>query len=178
MEYKYLYAILKAGLYEEFYEEIPTAMVVFRNPMQYGRSILENSSFLASSRNPNSSIHGRGFVARLTGSTTEVLSMWIMMFMGNEIFTYKQEQLQLHFEPILPGWMFDEQGDVSFTLLSKCKVTYHNPGRKSTFGNGAAKIRDIIIVETKDTILGDCLTGKLAEAVRNNEIKELSIYME
>ncbi|MGB4660150.1 MAG: hypothetical protein WBI07_13295 [Mobilitalea sp.] len=178
MSYKYLYAILKAGLYEKFYEEFPNALIAFRNPKQYGRSILENSSFLASSSNPNSKIHGRGFVARLSGSTTEVLSMWIMMFMGHEIFTYEQEQLQLRFNPILPGWMFDEYGEASFTLLSKCRVTYYNPGRKSTFGDGAAKIRSITIGPAKTEVLGDSLTGELAEAVRNNEINEINIYME
>ena len=45
---------------------------------------LENSSFIASSANPNPDIHGRGFVARLSGSTTEMISMWIEMFIGGQ----------------------------------------------------------------------------------------------
>jgi len=178
MEYKYLLAITKAGLWEQFYEELPTAMVAFREPEQYGRSILENSSFLASSVNPNSSIHGRGFVARLSGSTTEVISLWIAMFMGEKIFTYEKKQLQLNFEPKLAGWMFDEQGEASFMFMSKCKVTYHNPDHKSTFGKAAAKIRSIVIQDTKQEFISSYLSGELAEAVRDGKIKAILVNLE
>jgi len=175
MEYKYLLSTLKAGLYEEFFEDIQSAMVVFRDPAQYGRSILENSSFLASSENPNSAVHGRGYQARLSGSTTETISMWIRMFMGTKIFTYENGQLLLHFEPTLPGWIFDENGDASFTLLSKCKVIYHNPNHKSTFGTGCAKITNIFVSDTKKEYTCDYLSGEVAEAVRCGRINEIIV---
>ena len=64
----------------------------------YGRSTLENSSFIASSVNPNPDVHGRGFVARLSGSTTEMISMWIQMMMGGKVFTYEDGKLALNFD--------------------------------------------------------------------------------
>ncbi len=178
MEYKYLLAMLKAGLYEEFYGELKSTMVAFRDPKEYGRSILENSSFLASSENPNPNLHGRGYVARLSGSTTETISLWIEMFMGNRIFTYENKELHLYFEPKLPGWFFDEQGYASFTFLSTCEVTYRNKNRKDTFGANAAKIKKILIVDTKEEIVGNHISGKLAERIRDGEIEKIIIDME
>ncbi len=74
MEYKYLLELLRSGLYEEFFADFKKAAIPFQNPEIYGRSIYENSSFIASSRNPNPSCRGRGFVARLSGSTIEFIS--------------------------------------------------------------------------------------------------------
>ncbi|MDF2906692.1 MAG: cellobiose phosphorylase [Herbinix sp.] len=178
MEYKYLLSLIRAGLYEQYYEDIKTAMVAFRDPKEYGRSILENSSFLASSVNPNDEIHGRGFVARLTGSTTEVITMWLAMFLGDRIFTYEDGTLKLHLEPKLADWMFDDNGYASFTMLSSCKITYHNPGRKATYGTQAVKVRRIEIVDTKEIIEGNTVCGTTAEKLRNGEIRELIAYME
>jgi hypothetical protein len=178
MEYKYLLSLIRAGLYEQYYEDIKTAMVAFRDPKEYGRSILENSSFLASSVNPNDEIHGRGFVARLTGSTTEVITMWLAMFLGDRIFTYEDGTLKLHLEPKLADWMFDDNGYASFTMLSSCKITYHNPGRKATYGTQAVKVRRIEIVDTKEIIDGNTVCGTTAEKLRNGEIRELIAYME
>jgi hypothetical protein len=178
MEYKYLLSLLKSGLYESFYEEIQTALIPFLPPEQYGRSILENSSFLASSENPDPGVHGRGFVARLSGSTTEMISMWITMFMGNKIFTYENNQLMLHFEPKLSGWMFDKKGEASFTLLSTCQVTYINTKHKDTFGKSGAKVVSIIIEDSGEEIQGNILTGKLAEQVRSGEINNITVHLD
>ncbi len=178
MEYKYLLSLLRSGLYDEFYREIRTGMVVFRDPAQYGRSILENSSFLASSMNPNDSIHGRGYVARLTGSTTEVISMWIEMFMGERIFTYENEELRLHFAPRLADWMFDEKGCAAFTLFSRCRVTYHNPSRKATFGPEASAVHKIELIDTGEVIPGDYVSGSQAEQIRSGQIREIAVYLE
>lgn len=177
MEYKYLLSILRAGLYEHFYEDIKSAMVVFLDPKQYGRSILENSSFLASSENPNPNLHGRGYVARLSGSTTEAVSLWIEMFMGNKIFTYSNGELQLRFDPKLAGWMFDEQGDASFTFLSCCKVTYHNPNHKDTYGDRPAKIEKIVITDTKEVINNNYISGELAHRIRDGKVKDIVIHL-
>jgi hypothetical protein len=153
-------------------------MVVFRNPEEYGRSILENSSFLASSENPNPDIHGRGYVARLSGSTTEAVTMWIEMFIGDRVFTFQSGELQLHFEPKLAGWMFDEKSEVSFNFLSGCKVTYHNPERKDTFGDKGAKIVRFVIIDTKEEVNGSYLSGEKAKRIRNGEIKEIAVYLQ
>lgn len=176
MEYKYLLALLRAGLYDRFYEDIKTGLVVFRDPQEYGRSILENSSFIASSENPNEEIHGRGYVARLSGSTTETISMWIAMFIGEKIFTYENGQLSLCLAPKLADWMFDDKGCVSFTLFSSCKVNYCNPSKKATFGEDAARITKIEIADT--VIEGDTITGDLAWKLREGKLKEMTVYFE
>ncbi|WP_202621545.1 hypothetical protein [Anaerocolumna sedimenticola] len=177
MEYKYLLGMLKAGLYERYYEEIKHTLIVFLPPEVYGRSILENSSFLASSENPDSQVQGRGYVARLSGSTTELLTMWIHMFIGSNIFTCKDGELQLNFNPKLPGWFFDEKGVVSFKLLSRCTVTYWNPGRKSTYGENGATIDSIEVNDGKEIVAGNVLKGDLAERIRNGEIKSVKVNM-
>lgn len=177
MEYKYLLAMLKAGLYDTFYEDIQSVLIPFLEPERYGRSILENSSFLVSGANPNTGLHGRGYVARLSGSTTEMISMWIEMFVGGRIFSCDNGVLCLHFEPKLPGWFFDGNGEVSFRLMSHCEVTYQNPKRKNTFGQDAARITGIVIHDTKEEIEGNVLAGKLAEDVREGIIRSLTIHM-
>ncbi|BCJ96085.1 hypothetical protein acsn021_36540 [Anaerocolumna cellulosilytica] len=177
MEYKYLLALLKAGLYKEYFEEIKTTLIPFLPPMQYGRSILENSSFIASSANPDTKVHGRGYVARLSGSTTELLSMWIELFAGNQIFTLENGELVLHLKPRLPDWMFDERGEVSFILFSGCKVTYQNKGRKATFGADKAVIKRILLPEG-ECVRGKVLTGERALKVRDGRIRELMVILE
>ncbi len=93
MEYKYLLELLRAGLYEEFFEDFRNTLVAFQDPAGYGRSPLENSSFIVSSAHPDKSQHGRGFVARLTGATAEFLSMWNLMMVGQEPFFIDDGQL-------------------------------------------------------------------------------------
>lgn len=177
MEYKYLLAMLKGGLYEEFFKELPNTVVAFRDPNEYGRSVLENSSFIASSRNPDSDTHGRGYVARLSGSTTEAISMWIELFMGKEVFTYENEELKLSFKPNLPKWFFNDDDEVSFTFLSTCKVKYINPTRKDTYGEHGAKVRSIVIIDTNEKIPGEIIPSELAKSIRNGEIKEINIHL-
>ena len=176
MEYKYILAMLKAGLYDEYYDTITRALIPFLDPNMYGRSTLENSSFLASSANPNPDVHGRGFVARLSGSTTEMISMWIEMFIGDKVFTYEDGKLVLNFEPKLANWLFDE-GKATFRLLSTCDVTYVNNTGRNTFGKDAAKVSKIEIngevVSTEPKIVGE-----KAEAVRNGEIDKITVYFE
>jgi hypothetical protein len=84
----------------------------------------------------------------------------------------------LHFEPKLADWMFDEEGLASFTMFSSCKVTYINPGRKATYGDGAAIIRRIEIVDNKEMIEGNVICGTLAEKLRDGTLKELVVYLE
>ena len=174
MEYKYILAMIKAGLYDEYYETITRALIPFLDPNMYGRSTLENSSFLASSVNPNEDIHGRGFVARLSGSTTEMISMWIEMFMGGKVFTYENGELVLHFEPKIANWLFDD-GKATFRLLSNCDITYVNTTGKNTYGDDAAVVSKVEIdgevVSTENKIV-----GALAEKVRNGEVDRITVY--
>ena len=86
MEYKYLLEILKKGLYKEFFTEFKNILIPFQRPERYGRSIFENSSFIVSSAFPDARMHGRGFVARLSGSTAEMINIWLVMSAGREPF--------------------------------------------------------------------------------------------
>lgn len=173
MEYKYIYGLLKASLYDEFFEEMKNTFIPFLNPSEYGRSILENSSFIVTSVNPDESIHKRGYVARLSGSTVEVLSMWIEMFIGNKIFTYDKGELVLHLLPNLPHWMFNDENKVSFTLFSNCEVVYLNPKLKNTYGEDSVQVQEINIVDTGEIIIGNQLTGEYANKVREGKITKI-----
>ncbi|TAM34249.1 cellobiose phosphorylase, partial [bacterium] len=133
MEYKYILELLKTGLVEEFYSEFRNVLIPFQDPRKYGRSILENSSFLVSSAFPDKNLHGNGFVARLSGSTAEFLQIWLIMNTGTKPFTLDENgRLNLCFKPNLPGWLFDKKGKYVFNFLGRIPVTYYNPKRKDT----------------------------------------------
>ena len=174
MEYKYILSMIRAGICPEFYDTITRALIPFLDPNMYGRSTLENSSFIASSVNPNPDIHGRGFVARLSGSTTEMLSIWIEMFMGGKVFTYEDGKLVLNFTPKLSNWLFDE-GKVTFRLLSSCDITYVNETGKNTFGDDAAVV-DRVEINGETVSTENKIVGEMAEAVRDGKINNITVY--
>ncbi|MBW4085277.1 cellobiose phosphorylase [Paenibacillus sp. S150] len=181
MSYKYLLELLKAGLYEEFYGELKTSLIPFLDPAVYGRSTLENSSFIATGGNPDPGTHGRGFVARLSGSTAEFLSMWRTMMAGSSVFSVVDGELALSFDPALPGWLFDEQGNLSFTFLGSTKVSYHNPRHLNTFGGDGAAIQSLTLAYRDGSvsrISGSQLRGAEAEALRRGEISEIRAVLE
>jgi len=183
MEYKYLLEVLRHGLYEEFYQDFKNVLVPFQNPQNYGRSILENSSFLVSSVFPDKKLHGNGFVARLSGSTAEFLQIWLTMNLGVAPFKLDKEgKLNLQFKPILAGWLFNKKyGLYSFNFLSNIKVTYHNSRKKDTFGKNAVTPREIIF-DDKDgnlvKIAGNTIPSPYAQQVRSRQIKQIDIVLE
>ena len=106
MEFKYLLELLRAGLHDEFFAGLKTALPAFMDPEIYGRSVLENSSFIVSSAHPDPALHGNGFVARLSGATAEFLSLWVRMTAGPQPFRLMGDSLVLDLRPALPGWLF------------------------------------------------------------------------
>ncbi len=109
MEYKYMLELIKSGLFEEFYEDFRNVIVAFLDPQIYGRSPLENSSFIVSSAYPDEKLHGGGgFVARLTGgANAEFLSMWKIMFIGKGgPFRLENGEIALVFSPTSGGVAF------------------------------------------------------------------------
>ncbi len=181
MEYKYILELLKGGLIEEFYAEFKNVLIPFQNPQRYGRSILENSSFLVSSAFADKKLHGNGFVARLSGSTAEFLQIWLIMNAGLHPFSLdKTGQLNLTFKPNLAGWLFDRKGKYCFNFLSQIRVTYHNPERKNTFGKGCARIEKIIIFENNQPIEVNSaiLSQPYAQKIRSRQIKQIDIFLE
>lgn len=180
MEYKYLYAVLKSGLYDEFFTDIKTMLVPFMKPEVYGRSTLENSSFIASSANPDEEVHGRGFVARMTGTTAELLSIWFLMMAGESVFRCEGGELSLTLNPILPGWLFDGEGKVSFRFLGKTLVTYVNPLKRNTYGeNGVKPVKYAIRSDDGETVFisGSSVPAPYAESVRNCKVTDIEVTL-
>ncbi|MDF2922294.1 MAG: cellobiose phosphorylase [Paenibacillaceae bacterium] len=180
MSYKYLLSLLKAGLYEEFFAEIRDSLVPFLDPAVYGRSTIENSSFIASSVNPDPHVHGRGFVARLSGSTAEFLSMWIGMMAGKHPFQAAEGVLSFKLEPKLPGWLFDEQGEVTFTFLGKTSVTYRNPRKADTYGADGACIRSMVLYKASGEAIqaeGDSVRGQTVSDIRAGKYASIVVEL-
>jgi hypothetical protein len=168
MTYKYILGLLKGGLYEEFYEEIKTNLVCFMDPSVYGRSTLENSSFIASSFNPDPSVHGQGFVARLSGSTAEMLSIWQMMMFGKHLFTMEDE-LSFTPSPKLHTSFFKD-GVVKTRLLSSIEFVIKNDTDLPTYSNEVEVSHYVVDGNEVPTIKGD-----LALKVRNREVKSIEM---
>jgi len=190
MEYKYLLELLKDGLYKEFFKNFFNCFVCFLNPLLYGRNMLENSSFLVSSASCDSSLWGRGFIARLTGATTEVLNIWILMCLGERPFYVdERNNLYIKFSPILCKELFTtkevflaEEGIrlspsvFAFKLFSSVWVIYHNPERKNTYDLKIEKI-EIFRKDGRRVILEeDFIPPPLSYEVRQGKIKRIDIF--
>jgi hypothetical protein len=177
MTYKYLLGLLRAGLYEEYYEAIDSNLVCFMDPEVYGRSTLENSSFIAPTNNPDKSIHGQGFFARLSGSTVEVVNMWHLMMAGEKPFREKDGELQLKFTPKLHSKFFKSDTTLTFRFLKDIDVTYVNESMESTYERSDIHKIELTGEKGKKTVNGDTITGSTAQAVRNGLFKSIKIYM-
>jgi hypothetical protein len=177
MSFKYLLELLKAGLIEEFFIELKSHLPPFMEPDIYGRSPLENSSFIVSSEHPDASLHGTGFVARLSGSTAEFLNMWSIMTAGGKPFWLEKGALVLELKPTLPGWMFKQDGTFKFCFLGSCEVTLHNPSRKDTYQEGAV-INRIVLRSKGETVelKGAVISSPYASRVRLGEFEAADIY--
>ncbi|MBO5303641.1 MAG: hypothetical protein J6A92_06280, partial [Lachnospiraceae bacterium] len=178
MEYKYLLELIKGGLYKEFFEDFKKAAVPFLDPDVYGRSIYENSSFIASSANPDKRIHGRGFVARLSGSTAEFLQMWTLMMFGKNPFVMTENGLAVQFAPVLPEYLIPEDGMVEAKFIGKTLVTYKFQEKKD-YIPGQYEITNISIKWNNGDVTdaGNCICGKDAEAIRNGNAVEIAVII-
>ncbi len=176
MTYKYLLGLLKGGLYDEYFEAMKTNVIPFLNPEIYGRSTLENSSFIASSINPNEKLHGQGFQARLSGSNSEFLSMWTYMMYGKEPFVLCNNQLIAQFKPIIPNWLFDKNNELQFTFLGKTSVTYINPLRLDTYNENCVVKNIIISINNEEVIFNQSyLPEEYALLLREGRISNIQI---
>ncbi len=179
MEYKYLLEILKSGMYAEFAEDFHKACIPFLSEEVYGRSILENSSFIASSKNPDPTIHGKGFVARLSGSTIEFISMWKIMMFGQNPFCFEDGELVCRFRPVIPAYLVGEQRKVSAKFLGKTLVTYEMKSTKDYFP-GEYSIESIELIapnKNRALISGDSIKGDLANQLRNGDYQEVIVHI-
>lgn len=179
MEYKYLLELLRSEMYQEFFEDFHHAAIPFLDPEVYGRSIYENSSFIASSKNPNKKIHGKGFVARLSGSTIEFISMWKRMMFGKNPFVLENGELVFEPQPAIPAYLIPEDGVIEATLLGKTNVKYRMQEKKD-YIPGEYEVTDICLVyeneSTAETGIGK-VNGQIAEDIRNGKVKEIEITL-
>ena len=197
MEYKYILELLKSGCMKEFYNAMSNAFVCFLDPQQYGRSILENSSFIASSAYVNKKMWGRGFVARLSGSTIEAMNIYFLMVMGKAPFKFGDNGLSLEFKPLLRADMFTEKAtkettyikgiekqiivpknSFCFKFLSNTLVTYHNPSRVDTYSSKAkVKKIDIVFEEgNKSRIKGPKIPEPECLLIRSGKAKIIDVH--
>lgn len=199
VEYKYILELLSKGLYDEFYKEFRTVFTPFFDPYKYGRSILENCSFLIGGAYHDEREHGRGLRPRSTGTSAEVLSIWQMMVMGEKPFYIDESgKLKLQFKPALPAWLFTEksqkftvcrngfnethivpENSFAFCFMGNTPVIYHNPSRRDTFGENCAVIDKIEICIGKEKVLinGMTISGEIAESVRMGGANRIDIYL-
>merc|ERR1719172_559672 len=111
MSYKWYLELLRAGLYAEFFAEIKKGVVCFMDTEVFGRSPLEAASFIVSSAFPDEALHGSGFLARLSGTTAEFLSMWNVMMVGATPFSLDAAgKLQLALQRVISTWMWRADG--------------------------------------------------------------------
>ena len=175
MEYKYLLELLKGGLYDEFAADLRKAAVPFLDPDVYGRSPLENVSFIVSSANPDPTLHGRGFVARLSGSTAEFLQMRELLFFGKAPFILQDNALALRFAPFLPDYLIPANREVRARFAGSCEVIYRiAPGVQVVPG----KYRIVGMTADGKLYHGDTLPQPVAEAVRSGEIKQIIVQIQ
>ena len=178
MEYKYLLELIKSGLYKEYFEDFKNAAIPFLDPKVYGRSVYENSSFIASSANPDERTHGRGFVARLSGSTAEFLQMWTLMMFGKEPFAVKDGALALTLQPILPAYLIPEDGKVEASFLGSIAVSYQFAAKKD-YIPGEYTVEKIVVTykdgRTVESV--GSVNGADAEAIRDGEAAEIVVVI-
>lgn len=177
MEYKYLLELLKAGMYEEFLTDFHNAGVPFLPEEQYGRSLLENSSFIASSVNPNPDYHGKGFVARLSGSTAEFLEMWKIIMFGASPFSIQNDELKLMFAPCIPDYLIGEERRIEASFLGSTLVRYELDDRESYIPGNYRVAHMEVRFENGLEIFKESITGEKAKAIREGKAREIKVSL-
>ena len=179
MSYKWYLELLRAGLYIEFFREIRTGLVSFMDPEVFGRSPLEAASFIVSSAFPDKTLHGSGFLARLSGSTAEFLSMWNHMMVGASPFSVDADskKLQLALEPAIASWMWRADGTLQFTFLGAIDVTYVMASKKNSW-EANVKSYDLTGAVGKVHVDGPAVPSPLAEEVRGLKYTAMTVTLE
>ncbi len=194
MSYKYYLELLRGKLFEQFFSEMRGGgMLPFMDPAKYGRSLMECSSFLASSAFADPSYHGRGFSARLSGSTAEFLSIWKLIFLGsNPYFLDDNGDLAFSLKPAVPAWMFEDKEDdnaadptfdedgnyvISFKLFAHIPVTYHSASAVDLFEVTPKSYKVTLADETVVNVAGGVIGAKLADKIRRiYGVKSIDAY--
>ncbi|BBF45024.1 hypothetical protein lbkm_3774 [Lachnospiraceae bacterium KM106-2] len=179
MEYKYLLELLRSGLYEEFFHDLKTACVPFMDPEIYGRSPLENSSFIASSANPDTKIHGKGFVARLSGSTIEFIDMWRIMMFGERPFQMINGKLQFQLTPAIPAYLIGEEKKIQCRFMNTTDIYYQIKGEGSIIpGNCQIVEMKLFYKGAKIEIVeNSSVSGSMACDIRDGKVSKIQVII-
>jgi hypothetical protein len=186
MSYKFYLELLRHELYDEFFNEMESGgMLPYFDPKVYGRSLMECSSFIVSSAYDDPSIRGRGYLPRLSGSTSEFLSMWIYIMVGPHPFylDHSTGALQMQLLPNLPlSWFF--VGDngvltVTYKLFGAIDVSYYNVRRIDLYQVQPTRyvvtLRDGTVIEVD----GPTIDSDLADKIRRIAfVASLKVYFE
>jgi hypothetical protein len=196
MHYKLVLEMVRRGLLTEFYGQIDRLLVAFRDPVEYRRNPMEASSFLVSSGfaiDPRE--HGRGCVARLSGSTIELLHLWIHLFLGASPFSSVGGRLRFKPEPVLSKTFFTASerrvspfgveemlpaGSAACALLGSTLLVYLNPSRRDCFGPEAVSPRRFHLYgpsEGATMVEGAHLEGREAEALRRGDYRRVDVLL-
>eukprot|EP00457_Paulinella_chromatophora_P000691 gb/GEZN01000691.1/.p1 GENE.gb/GEZN01000691.1/~~gb/GEZN01000691.1/.p1 ORF type:complete len:1158 (-),score=206.55 gb/GEZN01000691.1/:370-3381(-) len=179
MSYKFYLQLLRSGLYKIFWEEFKSGCTAFMDPEIYGRNPQECSSFIVSSAHPDRYLHGGGYLARLSGSTAEFLSMYFLMMAGPKPFVEGDNgEVTVALKPAVPGWLFTKEGLLTFRYLGTADITYYNPHQADTWEMNVAhtKIADTNGAET--TIDGPVYPAWVAKGLRSGAIKSMYVTLE
>jgi hypothetical protein len=167
-------------MYKQFFEEMQSGMLPFIDSKTYGRSPFECSSFIASSAFPDPENRGRGFLARLSGSTAEFLSIWSLMMIGPTPFFINNDtqSLEMQLMPALPSWLLQEDNDtpnaehryyIEFKLFTSIQVVYYANEARDLFGISPKRykigLRDGSIIKADGSTLPNDLVLKIRGVV-------------
>jgi hypothetical protein len=196
MHYKFVLEMVRAGLAGEFYEQIEQLLVAFRDPAEYGRNPVENSSFLVSSGfSVDPRQHGRGCVARLSGSTVEFMHLWTHLFLGPNPFVFEQGKLLFKPAPVLAKSLFSTAArtvkpfgaeeilpadSAACALLGTTLLVYINPENQDTFGDAAVRPCRYLLHgrdSSMQTVEGYHLEGQNAEALRLGQFRRVDVVL-
>jgi len=176
MSYKYYLELLRKGMYDDFFTEMESGMLPFIEPKKYGRPLLECSSFIASTAFVDPTMRGQGFLARLSGSTAEFLSMWVLMMIGPSPFFINENTgvLEMQLVPALPFWLFrndptaaeNEQHSIRFKLFSSIDVTYYLSQPRNLYGVAPANYEIGLRDGSKIRVDGPTIPHDLAMNIR------------
>jgi len=192
MSYKYYLQLLRGKLYDQFFSEYRGGGILpFMDPDTYGRPLTECSSFIASSAFPDPSIHGMGFLARLSGSTAEFMDIYQIMFYGPKMFYLNEvDEVEFQLAPALPSWLFvdeesagdaikddDGQYTVSFKLFGVILVTYHNPDGSNIYGVPPKRYTIVMKDGSVEDVDGESVPTELAVKIRRTtDVASIDAY--
>jgi len=188
MSYKFYLELLRHKLYGDFFNSFQEGgLLPFVDPKVYGRAPVQCSSFIASSVFEDPSVRGRGFLGRLSGSTAEFLSIWILMFIGPEPFYVDDAtgHVRMQLLPTLPsslfhvhdgltdlgGVMMEDDGTprISFKLFSSINVHYYNRNNIDIWGVPPKRyrigLRDGSVFDLNQTFIPTELAQKIRRVV-------------